>query len=84
MNRRHMHEVSEQTVPISTRIIDQAMRRIGDSPFLALRRVTCEEHEGTLILHGRVPSFHHKQVAQETVRNVYGVQRIVNLLQVQR
>lgn len=38
--------------------------------------------EGVVVLHGRVDTFYHKQVAQELLRKVDGVERVVNLLEV--
>ena len=52
------------------------------SPYRALRRVHCQFHDGTLILHGRVATYHYKQLAQVTVAALEGVQRIVNELEV--
>ena len=52
------------------------------SPYRALRRVHCQFHDGTLILHGRVATYHYKQLAQVTVAGLEGVQRIVNELEV--
>jgi osmotically-inducible protein OsmY len=34
--------------------------------------------EGALILHGRVSTFFEKQQAQEAIRGIEGVRRIVN------
>jgi osmotically-inducible protein OsmY len=33
---------------------------------------------GGLVLRGRLPNFHHKQLAQETVRRLAGVRQIIN------
>jgi osmotically-inducible protein OsmY len=42
----------------------------------------CDYHEGALILRGDVPSYFLKQLAQEAVRGVEGVEEIVNRIQV--
>jgi hypothetical protein len=40
-------------------------------------------HEGmTLVLRGRLPSFYLKQLVQEAVRHVPGVQRVRNMIDV--
>lgn len=52
------------------------------SEFLALRAVRCEFANGCLTLRGVVASFHLKQVAQTLVRDLPGVARIVNRLEV--
>lgn len=56
--------------------------RIQASPYVALRSITVEFHEGVLVLRGQVTSFYHKQLAQETVRSVDGVGAIVNVVEV--
>jgi hypothetical protein len=47
-----------------------------------LQQLKCEFRRGTLTLHGRVSSFYLKQMAQETVRDLVGVERIHNELEV--
>ena len=59
-----------------------AQRRIETAHHRSLRMVRCEHRDGVLVLSGQVPSYHHKQIAQECVRAVPGVQVIKNLLQV--
>jgi len=54
------------------------------SPYAALRSITCEFYDGILVLHGRVTSYHLKQLAQETVRTLAGVGVIVNFVEVTR
>ncbi len=44
--------------------------------------LTVEVVDGVLILAGRLPSFHLKQVLQTTMKNVPGVIRIVNRVDV--
>jgi osmotically-inducible protein OsmY len=61
-----------------------AERRFLDSPHVALRSILCEFHEGVLVLRGHVPSFYLKQLAQEMVRTVEGVERILNVVEVKR
>jgi osmotically-inducible protein OsmY len=41
-----------------------------------------EANQGRLVLHGVVGSYYQKQIAQETLRKVDGVEQIENLLQV--
>jgi osmotically-inducible protein OsmY len=48
----------------------------------ASRQVFCENHEGVLVLRGRVSSFYEKQLAQEAVRKLDGVDQIVNQIEV--
>jgi hypothetical protein len=47
-----------------------------------LQQLECELSDDTLTLHGRVSSFYLKQLAQEAVRELPGVHRVVNNLEV--
>ncbi len=55
---------------------------IKGNPHLSGHQVFCSEEGGTVILQGRVRSYYQKQMAQEALRNLEGVERIVNDLQV--
>ncbi len=55
---------------------------IKGNPHLTGHQVFCSEEGGTVILQGRVRSYYQKQMAQEALRNLEGVQRIVNDLEV--
>ncbi len=55
---------------------------IKGNPHLTGHQVFCSEEGGTVILQGRVRSYYQKQMAQEALRNLEGVERIVNDLQV--
>jgi osmotically-inducible protein OsmY len=59
-----------------------AQRRLRASPWSELRCVTAEYHDGILVLRGRVSSYYHKQLAQETVRRVLGAEAINNVVEV--
>ena len=63
-------------------IAEVAMECLRDSPYKALRRVSCECKYGVLFLRGRLFSFHEKQVAQETVARIDGVTQVVNDVEV--
>ena len=60
----------------------QARQLLGESNYLALRRLDCEFRDGQLVLRGRVPTFYLKQVAQTVVRQLPQVRQIVNRLDV--
>jgi osmotically-inducible protein OsmY len=55
---------------------------IGRSPHLKSRKVRFEAHEGRVVLRGTVSSYYQKQMAQEVVRRLQGVERIENELEV--
>jgi osmotically-inducible protein OsmY len=44
--------------------------------------VVCKYDDGVLVLRGRLNSFFHTQLAQETVRRIEGVKRVVNQIEV--
>ena len=59
-----------------------AQWRLEASAYVALRRVKCQFRRGVLLLSGRVPTYYHKQLAQETIRSLPGVSAIVNEISV--
>jgi hypothetical protein len=61
---------------------DHARGLLRQTPYAALRGVSCECHAGQLILRGRLPSFFLKQMAQSAVARVPGVERVVNHIEV--
>ncbi len=61
-----------------------AKARLKASSHPALREVACMYDNGVLVLRGRLNSFFHTQLAQETVRKVAGVERVVNQIEVIR
>ena len=61
---------------------DAVHSAINSSPYLASKRVRIETGKGAVKLHGNVGSFFEKQMAQEVVRRLDGVERVENLLQV--
>ena len=70
------------TVMDAPTIAELAMERLRDSPYNAIRQVSCECKHGVLFLRGRLASFHEKQMAQETVARIDGVTQIVNEVEV--
>jgi hypothetical protein len=53
-----------------TTVEKAAHKRLAKTGYRSLGSVDCQFDEGTLTLHGKVPSYYHKQVAQEAIRNV--------------
>jgi osmotically-inducible protein OsmY len=70
------------TVVDDSTIAEVAIERLRNSPYEAMRRVSCECKHGVLILRGRLSSFHEKQMAQETVARIDGVTQVVNEVEV--
>lgn len=50
------------------------------SPYLAGRKLRIEAEAGRVVLHGTVRSYFQKQMAQEALRQVNGVEGIENRL----
>ena len=79
------------TVPIERtglslhqRIAQAAMERLRQVPYPSIRGVSCECNEqGVVFLRGQLPSFYHKQLAQEAVAKVAGIVRVINEIEVE-
>ena len=56
----------------------QAVEALQRSQHSGLRRLQVEEKGSSLIISGKVPSYHLKQLAQETVRQYSGQLQLVN------
>ncbi len=67
-------------IPLSDRVLSA----LADNPYLAGRRLRFEAEEGRVTLHGVVRTYFQKQMAQEAVRRVDGVDEVRNELEVRR
>lgn len=56
--------------------------RLADCPYHVLKSVVCEFQHGVLTLRGQLPTFFHKQLAQEAVGGLAGVRQVVNQIEV--
>jgi len=70
----------QETLQASTK--DLAERCLRSNPYLALKSVSCDYLDGVLFLRGCVPTYYLKQLAQEVVGGLAGVERIENQIQV--
>ena len=61
---------------------DRVHCAIEQNPYIAPRTLRFETSEGRVTLRGRVGTFFQKQMAQEAIRRVAGVQEIANELEV--
>lgn len=59
-----------------------ASSALEKNPYLPRRKWRIEAHEGRLALHGRVNSWYQKQMAQETLLQLDGVEALENHLEV--
>ena len=72
----------EQDLQAVQGIVVAAKHRLRKVPHLTVQRIWCEFQGGHLILQGQVPSFYHKQLAQEAVAGLSGVTQVVNDIEV--
>ena len=77
--------INEQrdALPTTCHIAIAAKERWASSGYSALKSIECECNDGVLVIRGVVPSYYFKQMAQESIRSLEGVTRIVNELSVQ-
>ena len=59
-----------------------AERGLRSSRYSALQHVSCDCRGGVLVLRGCLPTYYLKQVAQEVVAHLEGVQGVENQIQV--
>jgi osmotically-inducible protein OsmY len=59
-----------------------AERCLRGTSHLALKNISCVYRDGVFVLQGCVPTYYLKLVAQEVVRQLEGVERIDNQIQV--
>ncbi len=63
-------------------LAERIKRAILLNPYLPKRRVRVETHAGRVVLKGVVHSYFQKQMAQEVLRKIEGVEEISNELEV--
>jgi osmotically-inducible protein OsmY len=63
-------------------LFDRIHSALSSNPFVPNRQVRVEAADGRVVLKGSVGTFFQKQMAQEAIRRVDGVQLIDNLLEV--
>ncbi len=65
-----------------TTVEQAARKRLARSGYPSLNSIECSVEEDTITLRGRVGSYYHKQLAQEALRTLDHVQRVVNKIEV--
>jgi osmotically-inducible protein OsmY len=66
----------------STMVIEIARKCLQQSPYMAIRTVSCDYDQGVLYLRGQLNSYYQKQAAQEAFRDLEGVVQVVNQIEV--
>jgi len=67
---------------VDQNLSDKVSSALEQSPYLSRRNLRFETVDGRVRLHGVVPSYFQKQMAQETLLKVDGVDEIENHLEV--
>lgn len=70
------------TSPANDLLSERVSSALAASPHVPGGKLRVETADGAVRLHGKVSTFFEKQMAQELVRRLDGVDRIENLLQV--
>ena len=70
-------------INIQTEIVPAASKLLADSTVRELRHLRVDGTANQLNLSGRVRSYYHKQLAQETIRRVACGMRMVNRVKVE-
>jgi hypothetical protein len=78
----HARPARPGTVPCRCGVAELAESRLRSNAYLALRNVTCTFDRGVLTLAGWLPTYYLKQLAQEVVAGVDGVEQVVNRIEV--
>jgi osmotically-inducible protein OsmY len=71
-----------QSATLTTPLFERINAALMSNPHVPSRQVSVEAADGHVVLKGSVRSFFQKQMAQEAIRRIDGVQRIENLLEV--
>jgi len=74
--------LTEPRVTTAHPIAALAEKRLRSSSHSSLRGIACTFDRGRLILQGRLSCFYHKQLAQEIVAHLDGVEQVVNQIEV--
>jgi hypothetical protein len=73
----HMERIHPQSVERAAR------QRLAKTGYPTLRTVELSFRDGRMTLRGEVPSYYHKQLAQESIRNAPHITHIINDIEVQ-
>lgn len=66
----------------SHKVQESAEARLRQTSHRSIQQVRCEFSDGVLTLFGQLPSFYQKQLAQEAVVDLEGVQQVLNQIEV--
>ncbi|MDH3717390.1 MAG: BON domain-containing protein [Planctomycetota bacterium] len=69
-------------VALGASVVAEVQRELRESPYLSMRRITCDYHEGVLTLRGNAPTYYVKQLAQTIALRTKGVDEVANRINV--
>jgi len=78
IEQNHVMNATQTPVPL----FDRIHSALSANPYVPNRQVRVEAADGRVVLKGSVKSFFQKQMAQEAIRRIDGVQLIDNMLEV--
>ncbi len=81
LNPAYTWEAAVRADQRQARVTELAERRLRSHPYLALYSVSCDYLDGVLVLRGCLPTYYHKQVAQEVVAPLEAVEHIDNQIE---
>jgi len=82
MSKSHLHHLERQSMANSP-LLHRIDRAIQSSPHAVRRKVFLESVHGKVILRGKVDSYYQKQMIQESLRGIEGIEAISNQLEVE-
>ena len=68
--------------PLEDSLTTRISSALEHHPHLKHRKLRIEASEGRVVLRGTVKTYYHKQMAQEALRRMEGVERIENEVEV--
>ena len=74
--------MSPATATLTRPLADRICDALTSNPHVQSQNVRFETADGRVILKGSVSTFFQKQMAQEALRRIDGIEQIENLLQV--
>ena len=70
--------------PVDDGLRCAALKLLRSSGYAALRKLRCDVREAVVILHGVLPSYYLKQMAQTIVLRLDGIHSVRNLVEVRQ
>jgi BON domain len=80
--RRTMSTAIASCEPLPPALADKVSSALSQNPYVSSRNLRFETSAGRVTLHGQVSSWYQKQMAQETLLRLDGVDGVENRLEV--